>query len=376
MNNFCCNAFIGLDVSAGGKIKPCCKFLNETIPNFDIKNGIKAYKESSFLLTLQDEFLENKRPVGCERCFREEDAGIESKRQLDNKKYKDTVESIADLKFSDFKIVSIAFGNLCNFACRICNVNSSSKWVSEIYKSDNVKFPIHNWHSDKTVLDDIYNYTKSAVHFDIPGGEPFLLEATEQFDFLDKFSDSDAKNISIHYTTNCSTFPKEHYLKIWERFKEIDIQLSIDDIGKRFEYNRWPGKWSEVYQNIKRFQLLEKKKSNIRLSISFTVSAFTILYANEFYKWCLTENLPKPWMGLLNRPFYYKPSIFKNKTKEYIKNKLSQSEFIDVKNLANCLDEDDSEYFESFLLEIKKIDSIRNQNFSTTFDELSNLIND
>lgn len=376
MNNFCYNAFLGLDISAAGKIKPCCKFLNEQIPVFDVKDGIKTYKESLFLSDLQKEFLENKKPVGCERCFREEDIGIKSKRQLDYEKYKDALDSISDLSSSDFKIVSIAFGNLCNFACRICNVNSSSKWVSEIYKSDGVKFPVHTWYSDNTLLDDIYRHTKSALHFDIPGGEPFLLEATEQFDFLDKFSDSDAKNISIHYTTNGSTFPKESYLKIWERFKEIDIQISIDDIEKRFEYNRWPGKWNEVYQNIKRFQLLEKEKSNIRLSVSFTVSAFTILYADEFYKWCLSEQLPDPWMGLLNRPFFYKPSIFKNKAKDYIRNKLNQSEFAEVRNLVNCLKEDDSQYFESFLSEIKKLDSIRNQSFKTTFDELSNLLDD
>ena len=32
-----------------------------------------------------------------------------------------------------------------------------------------------------------------------------------------------------------SVFPKQEFLDMWGSFKEVDIQLSIDDIGKRFE---------------------------------------------------------------------------------------------------------------------------------------------
>ena len=44
MQYFCHNAFIGLDVSNGGHLRPCCKFLNTEVPKFHIKDGIDKYK--------------------------------------------------------------------------------------------------------------------------------------------------------------------------------------------------------------------------------------------------------------------------------------------------------------------------------------------
>ena len=224
-------------------------------------------------------------------------------------------------------------------------------------------------------MQDIFDYTKDAIHFDIPGGEPFLTEIPEQFEFLQKFSNAQAKHISIHYTTNGSNFPQEKFLKTWDRFKEIDIQISIDDIEQRFEYNRWPGKWNKVYDNLQKFKLLQKNKTNIRLSISFTVSAFTILYADKFYNWCIEEELPTPWLGLLSKPYYYRPSVFNKEVRNSIKQKLLLSKHEEIRNLSKCLDQDDSEHLEHFNKIVEQYDSKRKQNFEKTFPELQVLLN-
>ena len=262
MKNYCHNAFTGLDISPAGTIKPCCKFLDREIPKFDIKDGIASYKDSEFLKDLQDQFLRDQRPKGCSRCWTEEDAGIHSKRQLDYIRHKSHFDRLKT-DHNEFTNISLSFGNICNFSCRICGPAQSSRWVSEILRHDNISYPIHRWYKDKDVMDDIFNHTKTAVHFDIPGGEPLLVEIDEHFDFLGRFDLEKSKDISLHYTTNGSVLPKKEFLDVWKSFKEVDIQLSIDDTGERFEYNRWPGKWADVYDNIKSFQKLERENNNI-----------------------------------------------------------------------------------------------------------------
>ena len=372
MKNFCHNAFTGLDISPAGNIKPCCKFLDKEIPKFNIKDGITSYKGSDFLKDLQDQFLQDQRPKGCSRCWTEEEAGIRSKRQLDYIRHQ-THFDLLKTNDSEFTNISLAFGNICNFSCRICGPASSSRWVSEISRHNNISNPIHTWYKDKNVMDDIFNHTKNAVHFDIPGGEPLLVEIDEHFDFLSRFPLEKAKDISLHYTTNGSVFPKKEFLDVWKCFKEIDLQLSIDDTGQRFEYNRWPGKWNDVYDNIKSFQKLETDNKNIRLSVSFTVSVFTIYHADEFYQWCKNEDLPNPWMGRLNAPVHYRAGVLGKETNKKIREKLSRSKFLEVQKLTSYVDDRDHQHYAQFKEYTDQLDSIRNQEFHKIFPELSQI---
>ena len=373
MKKLCHNPFIGLDIDPSGKIRPCCKFLNNQIPYFNVNEGIAKYQNSDFLKKLRSDFLAGESPKGCQRCWIEEDAGIQSKRQLDYERHKESLDPV-DIQQTDFKNISLAFGNLCNLACRICGPYSSSRWASEKNKMGGKRFPIHDWFKNEAIMEDIFNNTKKAFHFDIPGGEPFLTEIPEHFQFLSRFPDDQAKKISIHYTTNGTNLPDEGFLVVWDRFKEIDIQISIDDTGKRFEYNRWPADWSLVYRNIKRLQQLEKDKSNIRLSISFTVSAFTILYSQNFYEWCLAEGLPSPWMGRLDRPEQYSPEVLPVDRIQHIKKRMASSRYDDIKKLTQYLTGDKQDLLPKFRDHVRDMDKIRNQDFRETFPELVEVV--
>jgi radical SAM protein with 4Fe4S-binding SPASM domain len=374
MNNFCHNIFSGLSISPSGTITPCCKFINNDKTQFHIKDGINSYKNSEWLNNLKKQFLDGKKPKGCNQCWNDEKAGIRSKRQLDYERHKNIFDNI-DLKNSKFININLAFGNYCNLACRICSPNSSSKWASEKKKEDGKDYPIHAWYKNPKIMQDIWQLTSEAIHIDIPGGEPLLIDITEHFEYLEKFvNDGRAGEISLHYTSNGSTYPKDSHLKIWKKFKEVDLQLSIDDTHQRFEYNRWPASWNNVYQNIKKYQEFKKSSSNFKLSISHSISVFTILYVDQFFKWCIRENLPAPWMGLVSFPSYYNPSVLPGEVKKQVSSVLDQSKIKEVRKLKDYLEYDNSQYFNQFLSVTHQLDTIRNQNFQTTFPELAELI--
>jgi len=100
----------------------------------------------------------------------------------------------------------------------------------------------------------------------------------------------------------------------------------------------------------------------------------TIIYIDNFFKWCIRENLPAPWMGLVSFPSYYNPSVFPKEIREKISNILDQSKIKEVRKLKDYLQYDNSKHFEQFLKTTRQLDNIRNQNFQKTFPELVELI--
>jgi organic radical activating enzyme len=83
-----------------------------------------------------------------------------------------------------------------------------------------------------------------VLYFEITGGEPFLIK--QQFDLLQFAADcGEAHHIEVHYNTNGSIFP-DHAPAIWSHFKKVEIAFSIDNVGKRFEYELKHGKWTET----------------------------------------------------------------------------------------------------------------------------------
>ena len=374
MKHLCHNAFTGLDISPEGYLKPCCKFKHEGEELFNIKDGIKAYKESDWLKNLQAQFIAGKKPKGCGRCWKQERAGVKSKRQLDYDRHKIHFDKV-DLKDPKFQNISFAFGNICNLACRICDPGASSRWATELGKIDKKKYPIYRWFENKNIMKDIVDNTKEAIHLDVPGGEPLLLDIKEHYQYLEQLiKNGRANQISLHYTTNGTNYPNSDQLAIWRKFKEIDIQISVDDIEERFEYNRWPAKWPQVYENLKKYQMLSKNNPQIRLSLSFTISAFTILYADRFYKWCIRQGLPAPWLGVVDTPVHYRPSIYPENSKQKIDSILASSKIREIKKLRDILKYNDKGHYTTFISKIKQFDQIRKQSFQDTFPELAEII--
>ena len=365
-NNFCSLPWVGLDISPQGKLKPCCKYSNNIAENID------DYFSSNELKSLQQDFLNGNKPKGCARCWRDEDAGIESKRQLDLKYALNGVTP----KLDGLKIISMPFGNTCNLACRICSSSASSKWLPEAIKlqdklPDLVIRDHKKFYKDQDYMSVILNRTKDPVLFEFPGGEPFLTGKKEHLNFLDKLVDTGSSNLKLHYITNTTIMPDDEFWEVWKHFKNVDIQLSIDGIGQQFEYNRWPANWNQCYKHIKQYQQLQKQYNNIQLSISHTVSIFTVYYLPEFLNWCREEELPEPYLGLLSDPEHYSIKTLPISVAKVIADKLLDH---GLTAISKDLQEVNSKDFDKFVKYVTIIDEDRKQNFASTFPELFELL--
>lgn len=378
----CMAPWTNIDISPLGNISPCCKFrMNYYDEKFNVaENHIEEYRNSNLLKNVKQELTENVWPKGCERCKKEEESGIQSKRILDFQRWEQDYKKYTDDK--KFITGSVAFGNTCQLKCIMCWPASSSKWRKEykdIYGIDTKSLE----HLNDQFAQDVYNAMPHAIHLDIPGGEPFLSMTKIQKSLLQKYVDSgNSKNISLHYTTNAQLFPDDEWWSLWKKFKQVEIQLSIDGTGQKYEYIRFPADWKALETNAKKYVEYKKVMPNLTLSVSHTISAYNIFYLDDFYIWCFRIGLGNPhaspthniYCGPVHEPSHLQPTIYPKSINEKIINKLSKNKVFNnwVKFLQN---NNDSRLFDKFLELTEKHDDYRGISFYKTFPELGDMIN-
>jgi radical SAM protein with 4Fe4S-binding SPASM domain len=259
----CTEPWSHLEINNQGQIRPCC-VSSQILGNIN-KNSIKEIFSGDEMIQLRHQLISGQKPNGCATCWKLEEMGLTSNRikhLLLNKKQL-LSKWIQD---PDIRSLDLKPGITCNFKCRICGPDSSSLHLQETNKQKKIKIaPLPDWidlqiHQITESLDKIEN-------IDMYGGEPFLIKKLT--DLIKSISSTDrAKNVRLHYNSNGSIYP-ESLIEHWKQFRHIDLNFSIDNIGKRFELERG-GSWVEINSNIQK--LLELKLSNLKITIMSTVS--------------------------------------------------------------------------------------------------------
>ena len=297
-DKFCVLPWISLEASPIGTVRPCCLAEHEIVDSHSVKFNLrsadfKSIQDSEYMYQLRQAFLAGQRTATCAKCWAVEDSGGTSKRQhtLNRLKHMDMGETwthdAKPLMFLDLKL-----GNICNLKCRICGSWSSSQFATEELKF--VKDQKSSFHyqmlkagawprENQLFWQQIDGCLEDIRYIEFTGGEPFLIQ--EHFEMLQGIVDRGiAHQVEIHYNTNGTQYP-EHAEEIWRHFRTVEIAFSIDDIGKRFEYQRTNAAWAEVCANLDRFRDLKEMHSNIVLQICCTVNVFNVYYIDQVADW-------------------------------------------------------------------------------------------
>lgn len=371
-DNSCYHPFHGLDIDNNGTLRPCCKFKQQLYPgwkDYNVRNGINNYLNSDQIKRLQQDFAQGNRPAACVRCWKDEEAGFPSKRQMDAERWSEEING------EGVRFLGLPIGNFCNIKCRVCGPHASTTWIKEYQDLFGKKMSRQDWHTDPAIWNELISLSEDCLEIHIHGGEPFLHTNIEHQQLITNLVQSGkASRIRLHYSTNGTVFPNDQFYRDWDHFKSVDIQISIDDIKHRFEYNRHPSKWDLVQRHLEQYLERAAAHPNQQLSISTVVSAFTIYYLDELFDHLLAMGLPKPWLGRLHTPDHYRASIFGPNAKQEIRQKLLASPHEDVRNAAAWLDDDDSAQWDRFIQITQQHDQYRREDFASTFPELVEII--
>ena len=377
-------------------MRPCClaeeEIVNDAGVKFDLNTAsFTGVQNSVYMQNLRQQFLDQRQPQTCRKCWREESAGRVSKRMhtLDRLKHmlSDTpgwTPEAKPLMFLDLKL-----GNICNLKCRICGSWSSSTFATEELANlgpDEDRKTNHHytmlragaWPRENPVFwTEIEKIVDQIQYIEFTGGEPFMIQ--EHFDLLQRLIDRGlAGSIEIHYNTNGTQWP-EQAENIWQHFKTVEIAFSIDDVGDRFEYQRTNAVWSEVLDNIQKFKLMRSQHKNIRLQVCTTVNVFNVYYLEQVAQWIDQQGFDFIYWNMMHEAYYFSISTLPESAKLEIEKRLLQAqvntvtagEFSRIRDfMINGVGLDG----QMLRMQIANLDRRRQQNLAEVEPELARLI--
>ena len=356
------------------------------------------------------------KPIQCSTCWEDEANGKQSKRLMYNRMIKDInmdIDYNADVCVP--RDLQINIGNVCNLKCRTCSPVCSSKWAveyrdrgKEIWKPEfNIDF---NDFENSVFWHDIDNWSKTVERLEIMGGEPFYSKSFKKL--VDALIDNgSSKNISMNLSTNGTIFDENLMTKMLRNFKRVGINLSIDGIGKHFDYIRHGVPWETVKSNLDSFfdlymnQLeykVEGEGFKFSMSYTITIGNLNIFYLKDIHDFFhknyiqytdvedeFFNRIPliEIWNNVIHFPTFYSANIFPDAVKGKILRRVTRPELYGMEKWdkavlknditpvinhakKNCKNDD----WLSFVKETIETDRYRKESFEQTFPELFELL--
>jgi organic radical activating enzyme len=410
---FCVLPWVHAATYTDGTALLCCVSSPNTGVNLN-HSTINEAKNSDYFKEARLSLLNGEKFSGCNVCWREEEVGVKSHRNNENRLWddlltKELVDEIVrnthddgtidnDLYTLDFRL-----GNTCNLACVMCRPQDSSKWLNEAKKLSNeletnakwdwkhkstINLENFEWYKRQEFLEDFYESCSNMRLMIFAGGEPLLIKEHKEM-IKEMVKRGHAGNIQVNYHTNATIYDPE-LMELWKHFKKVELFLSIDGIDKVTEYVRYPSKFSVIENNLRMYD--DNAPDNMSFKVLYTVQALNIFYLPEFADWLDSQNYKKIIVrkkhetifhtGVLWGPNYLSTKILPAHVKESITKKLtdyveSKKDILNVWNFSEMVNlmnsEDNSSLMKEFDEYLLKIDLYRNLNHKKTFEELFNL---
>ncbi|GIV33327.1 MAG: hypothetical protein KatS3mg031_0862 [Chitinophagales bacterium] len=383
-SNFCYYPFFQILLSADGHYKPCSKHRDIITHKGKILNTSNATLqdawESDYMQRMRDDFLNNRMFPGCSECWRMQKMGLRSMR-YDSYQYNISEQQVAN----PVKPVRVELNssNICNLKCRLCSPNASTQWLPEFKKFYNSRETTHI-NLTRENLEQVKAWADNLEEVCFFGGEPLLFaENLELMKFL--ISKGRAKDVALLFNTNGTIFNDEIAL-ILSEFKRVRISFSIDDIGKRFEYQRSNAKWEQVLENIHLAYNYWKSPlwKNVEFKICQSFSILNVYYQPEFFAF-FNKYFPGlvVYWNIIYHPWEYNVQILPRPVKEILKTRLRQitttfplshDETKTIDDLIIYMDHDVPQNFAEFFRYINRHDVYRGERFDEVFPEFWQVI--
>lgn len=423
-NTWCPLPWIHLATRPNGDVRVCCTANASGAGLVDVKDAglvkdmnlkthsIKQIWNGDFMRNTRLQMLNNEIPRSCTKCFEEEAKGIKSKRNWETTVWNERLDlqSIVDKTQQDGSLpvdipyFDLRLGNMCQLKCVMCSPHDSSSWIKE-WKLQYPKYKNieligdqiwdsdydYTWYQKSTFLEDMRSNAYNIRELYFAGGEPLLIP--EHYKILEFMVETGAANLCVlRYNSNGLELPDKLF-ELWNYFKEVKFNFSIDAVGVRNDYIRYPSKWNDVVANLKR---LDDTPDNITVNIACAVQLLNVLNVPELVQWKESMNfkkinLPPYGAGLIGTHLVYLPSylnvrVLPQKLKDKVKKQIEyfcSRKSTDVEFMNNpyglkrwqglveyMMTEDWSRKLPATIEYLEGCDSQRGTNFRTTFTEL------
>lgn len=442
-NTFCALPWIHVATRPNGDARLCCgsnasqatngiwdaglvKKENGEPANFGTDTLLSAFN-NEYMKDVRRTMLDGKIPLSCSKCFEEEANGVMSKRVWESyfwdKEGLDLTELVNETQADGtvppvIRYLDLRLGHTCNLKCVMCTPHDSSRWTQDydqlISKTkspiiiqqivwDKTKFN-NTWYERPELWEEIFDQIPNIRQLYFAGGEPLMIKEHKRF-LEEIIRRGQASNITVRYNSN-GVLVDDRMIEIWSHFKEVRFAFSIDAVGDRNHYIRYPVDWTEIEAALDK---LDNTPDNIKVGIACAVQIFNIKHIIDFAKWKIAKNYKKinkfkvekfeAGGGLLNMHLLYIPTYLSARILPQADKQELERQFADFKQwlwdnytqddvfwkenpngwnrwssiLKFVLAEDHSHLLPAFKEYAENMDSIRGTDYKTVFPELANL---
>jgi hypothetical protein len=355
---FCDKPFNHNYVHPNGKMRLCCTTVQDlpTDNNYNLfdanKHTIEDYWNSNRMKEIRRKMIAGEKIRDCERCYKQEEQGVESLRSTHGmNEY--VVGTLPDGTYQkSANSMQIQLGNICNLKCKMCSQMYSHmhgmetrdigeqdpKWLHWVKEQG---ANVNNWTNELGIKQEWYKNTefklkmfehisKNILQLNVIGGEPTLIpEFYELFEYCDQQGTLGDKNITI-VTNLTNTNPR---LTKWlPKLKEWTIWASVDGVGERTEYIRYPSRWDKILESLEFYRSI--LGTNGQIVLSPAVQLLNIDQLDDMVKWwkdwCggeLNEQFGWTWLATVWYPLICNPNMAPREWRLKVADKLSKYKF-------------------------------------------------
>lgn len=326
--SFCVLPWIHLATRPNGDMRICCvanasgadtgdytvglvKMEDGKPANFGYDLPTQAFN-NDYMKSVRKLMLAGEAPASCKKCYDEEAEGIASKRiwetgtwhlneGIDIPELIKQTEEDGSVPYK-LEYLDLRLGHTCNLKCIMCSPHDSSQWVGEhkkvypLFQSPLIKKQLswerkdfnNFWHENPEFWREIYDQIPNLKQLYFAGGEPLMIREHKMF-LEEIIKRGYAHKISLRYNTN-GLLLDDAIIDIWKQFRKVKVGLSLDGMGERGHYIRYPLDWPTIEHNL---QLLDNAPDNIQTNIAFAVQILNIKHVPEFIKWKVRSRFKK-----------------------------------------------------------------------------------
>lgn len=301
---------------------------------------------SHYMKNIRLKMIAGENIINCAKCVKAESQGLQSMRTLDNKDY--FINSTNTDGSVDYfpKHMELHFGNTCNLHCKMCSQQFSNvigkelikmgeqdpeflSWVkreSGVLNNWTGELEIsYDWYKNEKIKKSIFKHVSTNVEkLVVIGGEPTIIK--EFYELLDYCHEKKTlKDKTLIITTNMTNTNRN--LSTWlGSVKNFTLHASIDGLGERNKYIRFPCDWQSVLNTIKFYKEVLKKYNNGQFSFAPAIQLLNIDQLPELCEFFL-DNFASPrcsiaWISQVRYPIICDYAILPTKYKSDISNKL------------------------------------------------------
>jgi sulfatase maturation enzyme AslB (radical SAM superfamily) len=278
--------------------------------NFGRETPMSAWN-NEYMKDVRLTMLEGKIPASCSKCIAEESRGVASKRIWETGSWMEDgidVEELIKQTEEDGTVpeklvyLDLRLGHTCNLKCVMCSPHDSSQWVGDhkkmypLFQAKELKEQMswdrkefnNKWHENPDFWKEMYAQIPNLKQVYFAGGEPLMIREHKWF-LEEIIRQGYADKILVRYNTN-GLLVNDEIIELWKKFKKVKVGFSIDAVGDRNYYIRYPSDWATIERNLHK---LDNTPDNIQVSIATAIQILNIKHLADFAKWKITQNFKK-----------------------------------------------------------------------------------